>query len=227
MTNPTGEGTRLENEQSSEALEVRIRLTAKNMTDNNWISPYSGAQINLEQPKPEQINLEDVALGLSNTNRYGGQTIPSLNVASHSLNVAEILNQQNKAVVTELYGLLHDTAEAYLGDVPRPAKEKIEGFEELEENILNSTYKKFGLPKPTEKQWQQVMKADDMNLITEIDRLYNDEQKAEEITSSVAQQFTEDVETIKNDLENLPLDTPNEEARQNYITEFEELMEKV
>lgn len=196
-------------------------------TPVNWYSPHSGAEINLENPDPNEINMEDIALGLSNTNRYAGQTQPSLNVAQHSVNVADTLERRGADPDTQMYGLLHDIAEAYLGDVPRPAKRRLDGFEEMEDNLLDAAYTEFGVGQPHERQWEAVMDADNMNLVYEVENLFDDRKQAQEIQDVFEGQFPISTDVVTEYLADLPLDTEPEQARETYTTTFEDLMNRV
>lgn len=76
---------------------------------------HSGIFYDYENPTPEMIRLEDIAHQLSNTCRFSGACDPYYSVAEHSVLVARMCTQ-SKA------GIMHDAAEAYLWDIPRPAK---------------------------------------------------------------------------------------------------------
>lgn len=77
---------------------------------------HSGVFYDYENPTPDMIRLEDIAHQLSNTCRFSGACDPYYSVAEHSVLVSRL------AKGAEVDGLLHDTPEAYLWDIPRPAK---------------------------------------------------------------------------------------------------------
>lgn len=92
----------------------------------NKIETSSGRPYDFVEPVPSDIFIPDIAYSLSTQNRFGGHAKPFWSVAQHSVLVVEIL-------IAEGYGrdgdygllqggLLHDAPEAYLLDVPRPAK---------------------------------------------------------------------------------------------------------
>lgn len=81
-----------------------------------WIVTATGRQVNLLDPDPESIVIEDIAAALCRLNRFTGHTTTFYSVAQHSVLVSE------QCRYSPLAGLLHDAHEAYLGDVSRPLK---------------------------------------------------------------------------------------------------------
>jgi len=190
---------------------------------NPWYSPETGNEVDLETPHPDSFDIYDIALGLSNTSRYAGQTDPSLNVAQHSVNVAETLQQNGATEETQLYGLLHDLGEAYLGDVPRPAKEKIQGFEHMEQVIQEAAFHGLYGEQPSEKQWNKVMEADNQQLLHEVDQLFTEKTQAEEIKSRFKDEWCKTPEQVVNQL-NQPLNVEPEKSREDFINLYHELV---
>lgn len=82
---------------------------------------FSGAEVQLDDPMPSMFNIKDIAVGLANTCRFNGHVKRYYSVAEHSVIVSQILTAQGKPGLA-LAGLLHDAAEAYLGDVISPIK---------------------------------------------------------------------------------------------------------
>lgn len=80
------------------------------------IITQSGRFVDLLDPQPESIHIEDIAYSLARQIRFAGHS-PGWNVALHSLWVS-----RNCSPDYALEGLLHDASEAYLGDVSRPLK---------------------------------------------------------------------------------------------------------
>ena len=83
------------------------------------IATRSGRVIDFLKPDPAQIHLQDIADGLSKAPRYAGHTEKPWNVLQHSLLVAHLVSPGNR-----LHALLHDAPEAYLCDVPSPARRR-------------------------------------------------------------------------------------------------------
>ncbi|MGB6054628.1 MAG: hypothetical protein WBG17_05250 [Burkholderiaceae bacterium] len=114
------------------------------MTPNihNCIQTVSGRYVNLLEPDPESITITDIARALSLINRFGGHTRTPYTVAQHSILVAGIMPRE-----WQLHGLLHDAAEAYLGDMVQPLKHQPEmrPFRERESVMQAAIYKSLGL----------------------------------------------------------------------------------
>lgn len=106
----------------------------------DWLQTFLGVQFFPLDPRPEDIHLEDIAVALSNLNRFGGHTRWPYSVGQHSILVA------NHCLRTEaLAGLLHDATEAYLVDVPRPIKRHLGGYVEIESRLATVIGERFGV----------------------------------------------------------------------------------
>jgi 5'-deoxynucleotidase YfbR-like HD superfamily hydrolase len=115
---------------------ARIRAEKANETFHDtarprgpWIQTFSGIKFHLFDPAHEDITIEDISNGLALTTRYGGQCREFYSVAQHSVYVSQQVPQEHA-----MAALLHDAAEAYLGDLPRPLKHAVgmERFREAE-----------------------------------------------------------------------------------------------
>ena len=100
----------------------------------------SGKKINIRNPNEDQIDINDIACGLSKICRFGGQIKLFYSVAQHSLLVTSMLPASLKPA-----GLLHDAPEAYLGDVIKPLKVMLPEYNKLENFFEIVIAKKFGL----------------------------------------------------------------------------------
>lgn len=127
----------------------------------SFVSTLSGREIDLWNPRPEDICIEDIAVGLARCARFAGQTLGewSYSVAQHSDLVSRIV-----APPFALMGLLHDAPEAYLNDLTSPVKCEVTGYDELEEVWLTAIFRRFGLPTPMPACIKQ---ADNVALATE------------------------------------------------------------
>ena len=130
----------------------------------SWIDTWSGRKFWPLDPHPQDVAIEDIAGALSNLCRFGGHTREFYSVAQHSVLVAEVLSAE--PADTRMWALLHDAAEAYLVDVPRPLKTTaaFASYREAEQRILAAIAKAFGLPTAMPKQ---IDSADRLLLATE------------------------------------------------------------
>lgn len=76
------------------------------------------------------VNLEQVANALGNINRFGGNTIRPYSVAEHSIRVAALVPRS-----MQLQALLHDAAEAFMGDIIAPVKRQINELNQIEHGL--------------------------------------------------------------------------------------------
>lgn len=102
------------------------------------MSTLSGKLLNIENPKPNQIVIEDIATGLANHPHFAGQTNKYFSVAQHSIMVADLVPDHLK-----LAALLHDASEAYYGDLIKPLKVKLPMFRYYEEKLMKAIFQKF------------------------------------------------------------------------------------
>src|SRR4051812_33607207 len=85
----------------------------------------SGVSLDLDDPRPEDIVLADVAGGLAKVCRFGGQATRFYSVAQHALLVARFVTENLGRPDLVPWALHHDSAEAYTCDLPRPLKLKL------------------------------------------------------------------------------------------------------
>ena len=110
------------------------------MTDDCWEQTYGGQVFTPLQPIEEDIYIVDIAHALSNICRFGGHCEQFYSVAQHSVFVSNVCNPRDA-----LWGLLHDAAEAYIGDIITPIKQKITEFKKIENGILAAIAKRYNL----------------------------------------------------------------------------------
>lgn len=129
------------------------------MSDTCWIQTYTGLKFHPLDPKPEEINLLDIAHALSMQCRYTGHVMQFYSVAQHSVHVAELV-----PLGLRLQALMHDASEAYVADVNRPTKVELTNYKEIESRIMRAIASKFGFAWPEETC---VKRADNCMLMTE------------------------------------------------------------
>lgn len=140
-----------------------------NDVDTRFIITYRNHQFNPFNTTSDMIDILDIAHALSYTCRWGGHSDVFYSVAEHSLHVSKICEPYGRDVA--LWGLLHDAAEAYLGDVPSPFKRDISNYREVEDGVLRVIIEKFGLEWPMPKP---VKFADGLMLGTEAKLIMRD-----------------------------------------------------
>ncbi|MBY3263901.1 hypothetical protein HFO15_19950 [Rhizobium laguerreae] len=94
-------------------------------------------------PRADEVFIEDIAHSLSLQCRYAGHCLRFYSVAEHSVLMARKLRWEGVDVA--LYALLHDAAEAYTVDVPRPLKRHLVGYKEAEAKVMAAIAERFGL----------------------------------------------------------------------------------
>ena len=109
----------------------------------DWIQTYTGRRFHPLAPRADELDLVDIAHALSLNCRFNGHCRCFYSVAEHCVRVADILPPE-----LALWGLLHDAAEAYLADVPRPAKQQMPQFVAAEDRLLRVIVEHFGLSWP-------------------------------------------------------------------------------
>lgn len=87
-----------------------------------YIRTYTGIEFYLDDPRPEVVDIRDIAHALSNICRFTGHTKSFYSVAQHSVWVADCLILWDCPRSLVKAGLLHDAAEAYYGDLSYPLK---------------------------------------------------------------------------------------------------------
>jgi 5'-deoxynucleotidase YfbR-like HD superfamily hydrolase len=116
---------------------------------NGEFKVKSGLTFNFLSPKPEMITIEDIATGLANQSHFGGQTPKYFSIAQHCVLCLEIFGCKKQIQYPEIAMalLLHDAAEAYIGDIKKPIKILLPYFNDIEERILTQIAVKFDIDK--------------------------------------------------------------------------------
>lgn len=162
------------------------------MASGPWIQTFPGnRRMDFLEPKPEQIDIRDIAHHLAHVCRYTGAVARTYSVAEHSVRVAMYLLQGAPEPTTPgltrqraaCYGLMHDASEAYLGDVSSPIKRlpEMEGYRKIEERLQRAIYNMVGL---TDPEPFEVRHADLVLLATEHRELQGPEPESWEISQA-------------------------------------------
>lgn len=126
------------------------------------MSTSSGLPFWPEWPMPAEVRIEDIAAHLSRLCRFNGalrDDVEIYSVAQHSCLVSDNVPREYK-----LEGLLHDAAEAYLGDCIKPLKLAMPEREAWEHRVELVIRQKYGLPRTKS---QQIRDADYRAVLTE------------------------------------------------------------
>ncbi len=99
----------------------------------------SGKRFDLLDPASSEFDIEDIAHGLAHVCRYAGQCRRFYSVAEHSLLVSETVEE------FALEALMHDAAEAFIGDITRPLKQLLPDYKAIELAIEQTISERFGL----------------------------------------------------------------------------------
>lgn len=106
------------------------------------LTTYSGLKLDPGNIKPEDINIYDIAAGLSAMPRFAGQTRHVFTVASHSIILSTLVPKEYALVA-----LLHDSSEAYIADLPSMVKALLPDYQRLEASIMDSVASAFKITK--------------------------------------------------------------------------------
>jgi len=112
-----------------------------------FIETRTGGEFWPLDPKPADVDIEDIAHALSNQCRFSGHTRVHYSVAEHSVRVARLLASLNHGPFTQMWGLLHDASEAYLVDLPSPLKRdpRLAFYVEAEAAVMRAVCARFEL----------------------------------------------------------------------------------
>lgn len=93
---------------------------------DGWVPTYSGAGYRPWDDDPGPLHMDDLAYGLAHTYRYGGQAVPGITVAEHSVLTAQIVATlwPGNLHLTRA-ALLHDAAESVLHDIQGPLRSRV------------------------------------------------------------------------------------------------------
>ncbi|NNF24182.1 MAG: HD family hydrolase [Rhodobacteraceae bacterium] len=116
-----------------------------------WQRMLSGRRLDLLDPTPVDIEIEDIAHGLAFVARWNGQTRGDYpySVAEHSLLVEEIFSAMRPGAPAKwrLAALLHDAPEYVIGDMISPVKTAVgPGYGALDDRLADAVHLRFGLP---------------------------------------------------------------------------------
>ena len=135
-------------------------------TPRAWQRMLSGRRLDLLDPTPVDVEIEDIAHGLAFVARWNGQTRGDwpYSVAEHSLLVVQLLARMHPdaSAADRLTALLHDAPEYVIGDMISPVKAAVgPGYEALDDRLAAAIHIRFGLPARTDPALKRRVKAAD------------------------------------------------------------------
>ena len=135
-------------------------------TQRAWQRMLSGRRLDLLDPSPLDVEVEDIAHGLARVARWNGQTIGdhAFSVAQHSLLVEDILGRVDAAIGTDLRlaALFHDAPEYVIGDMISPFKAVIgDNYKAVEARLQEAIHIRLGLPAHLPTSWKTAIKKAD------------------------------------------------------------------
>ncbi|PXA90838.1 hydrolase [Nostoc sp. 3335mG] len=131
-----------------------------------WQRMLSGRRLDILDPSPMDVELQDIAHGLARVARWNGQTIGDypFSVAQHSVLVLELFRAADRSAspVALLQTLLHDAPEYVMGDIISPFKTAMGGnYKDVENRLLSAIYLRFSLPATCPAPLRKQMKRAD------------------------------------------------------------------
>lgn len=144
-------------------------------SDKDWIYTFSGKKFWPLDPRPGEVEIEDIAHALARLCRFNGHCESFYSVAEHSVRVSTQTEGHARGLKLgedeirrlALWGLLHDASEAYICDLSRPMKGSWQigkPYAGFEAGLMQVIAERFGLPWPMP---QPVRYADEILLATE------------------------------------------------------------
>jgi 5'-deoxynucleotidase YfbR-like HD superfamily hydrolase len=131
-----------------------------------WQRMLSGRRLDLLDPSPLDIEIEDIAHGLARVARWNGQTDGAhiYSVAQHTLLVETVARARSQGLDrrARLAILLHDAPEYVIGDMISPFKAVIgDAYKGVEARLLAAIHVRFGLPVRRSEEIARLLKAAD------------------------------------------------------------------
>ncbi|MDD5017646.1 MAG: phosphohydrolase [Eubacteriales bacterium] len=138
---------------------------------DNQILTYTGLYLDPFEIRPDDIRIEDIAHALSMMTRANGHLKHFYSIAQHCVNCAVEAKNRGYTPRVQLACLLHDAAESYISDVPRPVKHRLAGYAEAEQRVLDAVFLAFGISGLTGEEKAAVDDIDDAMLYYEFEAL--------------------------------------------------------
>jgi hypothetical protein len=146
---------------------ARTQISAKGEAPRAWQRMLSGRRLDLLDPSPLDVEIEDIAHGLARVARWNGQTVGAhaFSVAQHSLVVEELCRKlaPDWSKERRLMALLHDAPEYVIGDMISPFKAALGlDYKAFEAKLEAAVHLRFGLPAHTPPVVKATIKRADI-----------------------------------------------------------------
>lgn len=152
-------------QQQSEVYNKPIHLSSEGeypVNKQTTVSCVHGSYVDFSDFSKVRINTQDITLRLCAINRYNGGTKIPFSVGAHSLAIQNYLRKRGASPRVQLLALLHDAAEAFMGDMITPLKGLFPAFAKLEEELFDIICTQLGITeKFTDEEWMQVKLIDE------------------------------------------------------------------
>jgi 5'-deoxynucleotidase YfbR-like HD superfamily hydrolase len=143
-------------------------MKSRKSKKSDWIETQSGQKVWVIEPTPDTIRIDDIAHALSLLCRFNGHCKRLYTVGEHLLLCDKIYRRRfGKNPLERLQLLLHDSPEAYLGDVTRPLKAAMPQYKLWESQMEKTIYQALNIPPPTKETTLRIKQVDDIALLTE------------------------------------------------------------
>jgi uncharacterized protein len=151
---------------SGKMAAIKANIGVRGAASRAWQRMLSGRRLDLLDPSPLDVEIEDIAHGLARVARWNGQTRGDhiFSVAQHTLLTEEIARRRNRGSDRRLALalLLHDAPEYVIGDMISPFKVVIGGaYKAVEQRLLEAIHLRFGLPRDLPVEIATIIKAAD------------------------------------------------------------------
>jgi 5'-nucleotidase len=143
-----------------------VNKSGRRMAPRAWQRMLSGRRLDLLDPSPLDVEIEDIAHGLARVARWNGQTEGAhiFSVAQHALLVEALARAKvpRLDVTARRAVLLHDAPEYVIGDMISPFKAVIgDSYKAVEKRLLAAIHLRFGLPAKLPEHLQMLIKTAD------------------------------------------------------------------
>jgi uncharacterized protein len=165
----------------------------------------SGEYFHFLEPETSRFTILDIAHALSNICRFTGQSDRFYSVAEHSVHCS-----RHVAPDHAMAALMHDAAEAFIGDVSRPLKAMLPEYKIIEHRIERAIFDRFSIKYPFDPEINQV---DNRLLVTEKCQLMNNSDERSDLRGF----YPVEIE--------LPCWAP-EVAKSHFLVRYEELTDR-